>query len=330
MIDLLQTGVPHGYALRPYAGAPDHPAMVAISNAHESGSGGVDYLTVDEMDNHYAHRNNFDPERDAIVAEGPAGEPVAYGRTEWWDVVEDGSRVYMILVRVAPEHGVVAAPVARWIEQRIDDIAEDHGPMPRKVIWAFSEAREGDPLSAALSETGYAAIAYEAQMIRPDLENIPTFELPDGLEVRPVRPEHLRTIWEADKAAFRDHWGQGEPDETDWEEFLGFPHRDESLWRIAWAGDRVVGQVRSFVNREQNEALERRRGWTEYISTARDWRRRGVARSLICDSLRALRDRGMTEAALGVHVENPNGAFTLYESLGFDVVHQVVTLERQL
>ncbi len=36
-------------------------------------------------------------------------------------------------------------------------------------------------------------------------------------------------------------------------------------------------------------------------------------------SLRELRDRGMTEAALGVDTNNPGGAFQLYTKLGFEL-----------
>jgi mycothiol synthase len=71
-----------------------------------------------------------------------------------------------------------------------------------------------------------------------------------------------------------------------------------------------------------------RRGWTEFISTARDWRKRGVARALICESLRELKDRGMSDAALGVHTENPTGAFHLYESLGYEVQERYTTFQQ--
>ena len=40
---------------------------------------------------------------------------------------------------------------------------------------------------------------------------------------------------------------------------------------------------------------------------------------LIAESLRVLRDRGMTSAALGVDADNPSGALGLYEGLGFAV-----------
>jgi ribosomal protein S18 acetylase RimI-like enzyme len=36
----------------------------------------------------------------------------------------------------------------------------------------------------------------------------------------------------------------------------------------------------------------------------------------------------MTEAALGVHTENPTGAFRLYESLGYEVRERYTTFQQ--
>ena len=52
----------------------------------------------------------------------------------------------------------------------------------------------------------------------------------------------------------------------------------------------------------------------------RPWRKRGVAKALIIQSLKVLRERGMAEAALGVDAENPTGALRLYENCGFRCV----------
>ncbi len=95
--------------------------------------------------------------------------------------------------------------------------------------------------------------------------------------------------------------------------------RDETLWKIAWSGDTVVGQVKSFVNDEENTRRGYKRGWTEEISTHRDWRNRGIAGALLAMSLHELRDRGYEQAALGVDTQNPGGAFQLYTSLGFEL-----------
>jgi ribosomal protein S18 acetylase RimI-like enzyme len=88
--------------------------------------------------------------------------------------------------------------------------------------------------------------------------------------------------------------------------------------------------VKSFVNAAENEEHGRLRGWTEQISTARRWRRQGVAKALIVESIRELAARGMTEVALGVHTENPNGAYQLYQSLGYEVVGTWTTYRKPL
>ena len=157
-------------------------------------------------------------------------------------------------------------------------------------------------------------------MRRPTLDGIPERDLPSGLEVRPVAPADLRRIWEAEVEAFAGHWGASAQDrsETMWEEWLADPlHRQMDLWQVAWDGDEVAGMVRPFVNEDDNTRFGVRRGWCENISTRAPWRGRGVASALICRALRALRDRGMTEAALGVDAQNETGALRLYQALGF-------------
>ena len=111
---------------------------------------------------------------------------------------------------------------------------------------------------------------------------------------------------------------------------MEFPWRDPSLWRVAWDGDRVAGQVRSYIDEQENAEFGRRRGYTEFISVRRPYRRRGLARALLVQSLEAVRDRGMEEAALGVLTENLHGAFRLYESVGFRVVRSWTTLQKPL
>jgi mycothiol synthase len=87
--------------------------------------------------------------------------------------------------------------------------------------------------------------------------------------------------------------------------------------------------VKSFIDTAQNDEFDRKRGWTEAISTSRRWRRR-VAKSLIVESIRELADRGLTEVTLGVHTENPNGAYDLYEGLGYGVVSTWTTYRKPL
>ena len=131
-----------------------------------------------------------------------------------------------------------------------------------------------------------------------------------------VAADHRR-IWDADSEAFRDHHDAATRSEEDFERWFTMPNIDTSMWRVAWDGDEVVGSVMTFIWPEENEKLGLNRGWLEHISVRRPWRKQGVAKALIVDTLRMLRDLGIAEGALGVDAKNPTGALQLYESLGF-------------
>ena len=76
--------------------------------------------------------------------------------------------------------------------------------------------------------------------------------------------------------------------------------------RLVWRRTRRL--VLNFLRPDEDEHFGRRRGYTEFINVARDWRRRGVARALIVRSFAVLKQRGMQEAGLDVYVDNLTGA----------------------
>ena len=215
-----------------------------------------------------------------------------------------------------------------WNEGRLREIAAEHDAADKRFEVFINDRNAA--ATALVRGAGYEPITYSAEMVRPSVDDLPDHRLPDGLEIRPVTEDQLRAIWEADTEAFRDHWGFVEPTEESYNRFLAFPYNDPTLWKVAWDDEGVAGQVKSFIDTAQNEEHGRQRGWTEAISTARRWRRRGVAKALIVESIRELAARGMTEVALGVHTENPNGAYDLYAGLGYEVVHTWTTYRKPL
>lgn len=310
-----------GLAFRRFRGEEDYAPMVAVLEGVREADQGDQMATVEEIANTYEHLTNCDPEHDMIMAEGD-GRLVGYTRVTWWQQ-DDGTRIYISLAFLLPEwrRKGIGTALLRANERRLREIAAGHPQDgPRFLQGWVSETEIGH--KALVEAHGYTPVTYEAEMVRPDLENIPDAPLPEGLEVRPVRPEHYRPIWEACKEAFRDHWGYTEEEysEEAYRAWLKNPVVFQpELWKVAWDGDEVAGQVRSFIPAQENEVLNRKRGYTEFISVRRPWRRRGLARALIVQSLHALKARGMQEASLGVHTENPNGAFRLYESVGYQV-----------
>jgi ribosomal protein S18 acetylase RimI-like enzyme len=325
------TAVPN-LLLRPARWPEEAAVLIDVNNAMRASGGSLAVLTVEGLRAYYDHLENCDIATDLRIGEVD-GRPVAYVRVEWRDE-HRGDRVFSTAVFRAPDApaGTFAA-LLDWAiaRHRVNAAAlppTGRHPVVRTTTWG--EDAEGE---ADLRSRGFVDVRFAYEMLRPTLDDVPDRRLPDGVEVRPVAPEHRRAIFEAEVDAFGGHWGAGPDDGSDarWEEFQVDPfNRDTTLWQVAWAGDEIVGMVRPFINDVENAREGVRRGWCENISTRAAWRGKGVASALICGALRTLRDRGMTEAALGVDAQNETGALRLYEAMGFRPVFREVEWRRPL
>ena len=244
---------------------------------------------------------------------------MAYVRVEWRDESR-GDRVHSAALFTTPEAPTgTFAVLLDWILNRHLEIARAQGPVERRRMASISTLAEPAGARTALEARGFVPARFSFEMLRRSLDSIPDCPLPNGLEVRPADSSQLRRIWEAEIEAFSGHWGAGADDRNDarWQEFVADPLNDLSLWQIAWDGDEIAGMVRPFINDDETARFGVARGWCENISTRAPWRGRGVASALIARALVALRDRGMTQAALGVDAQNETGALRLYQRMGF-------------
>lgn len=306
-----------GLRFRHWAGEVDYAAMAAANMAARRAAGVEEAVTLETLANDYANLTNSDRDRDLAIIELDR-RIVGYVRVEWLDQ-NDGSRSYDRVCILEPElrgRGIGSA-MLRWAEARIAEIAASHEvSVPR---WFGTENWDADVRAARLLErNGYAPVRTFFDMIRPDLEGIPEAEIPVGFDIRPVGRDDLRSVWEADAKAFRDHWGGVDESEEAYLRFAGDPRIDPSLFVVAFAGDEIAGAVLNVIDDDENELFDRRRGLLDSVFVRRPYRRRGLARALILASLGVLRDRGMTSAWLGVDAENANAALDLYRSCGFE------------
>jgi ribosomal protein S18 acetylase RimI-like enzyme len=313
-----------GLVLRSYAGEADLPEMVRIQNA-EWAADGISYReTVAEQAAFFAHSSaQFDPARDAIIAE-LGGVTVGHARIDWVDAT-DGVREYRSRGAVDPawrRRGIGGALLAESQRRQLA-LAATHDTDRPRVYGTYSEDRNvGGTVLAGRS--GFQPARGFFDMERPGLDReLPAIgPLPDGIEVRPVTEDQLRTIWQADIEAFRDHWGGHDESEAALRRFLDAPDNDLSLWVVAWDGDEVVSASINVIYAHENEETGRRRGWLESVFTRRAWRRRGIGGVLIDRSLHVFAERGMDTAALGVDADNPSGALRLYKAHGFAVTER--------
>ncbi|MFZ2098732.1 MAG: GNAT family N-acetyltransferase [Anaerolineales bacterium] len=324
-----------GLTYRGFRGEVDFPGMLAVLHGCAAADGLERAEQMEDIANTYAHLHNCDPTTDMLFAEID-GKVIGYSRI-WWSVEGSGQWIGFQFGNVMPawRGKGIGSKLLKFNEERLAQIATLLKANGQLLVEAaclldnFVSNTEIDRMNL-LERRGYRAARYAFEMVRPDLENIPDLSLPAGVEVRAVKPEHLRLIWEASNEAFRDHWGYI-PDP--WEEFeriVNDPDHDPSLWRVAWQGDQVVGMVLNFIDKDQNEIYRRKRGYTENICVRRPWRKQGVAKALIALSLVVLKERGMTEAGLGVDAENISGALHLYESMGYQVVKKSTIYRKQM
>jgi mycothiol synthase len=304
--------------LRPFDRARDFPALsdlISVVNAHDD----FDWRpTVQELMLDWAPGGTFDPERDAIVVEGPDGM-IGAGWVSW--AQRDDTAVHDLEVWVRPDQRRrgLGRRILRQLEDRGRASVGDGSGGPAELRHELGGGLlTNNPAAVAFADRmGYPTIRYGFQMRRPLDLPIPDVAMPDGLVLRPVLPEHHRAIWDSDVEAFQDHWEARVRTDHDFVRTFTDPDFDPTMWQVAWAGDEVAGSIFNNIHADQNARIGIRMGWLDHVSVRRPWRGRGLASALIVRSLRIHRDRGMDVAVLGVDAENPTGALGLYEKFGF-------------
>ena len=288
-------------------------------------------MSVAEYIAWWGHPNEkFDPIRDVRIAELD-GQVVGFSQSEWVDTT-DGLREYRSGGAIDPafaRRGIGSALLADRIAaaRALDATFTDDRP---RMLGMWVDQRNAG--GTALAERfGYEPARWFFDMERSIAGDLPEVEpLPEGLELRPMAADQAWELWVADHEAFRDHWGGHDDSEANFRRWRDSPEFDPTMYLVAWDGDEIAAGVLNTIYPEENEALGLSRGWLDSVFTRRAWRRRGLARNLIVRSFHLLRERGMTDAILGVDADNPSGALGLYESVGFAVTERSTAWRRPL
>lgn len=316
-------------AFRHFGSDADFVGMVDMLRAASRYDGVQRHHSVEELTHSYRNLTNCDLGTDLLIAER-AGVIVGYSRVTWFVEEATNDRVLLQVGWTHPEVRPlgVAESMLKWCESRLEEIAGQLPHPGRDSLAAYADGAETDRLTLLADARYEIAQTYE-EMTRSLQLPIIDHALPHGVEIQPTTPDDARGVWDADQEAFRDHVGFSPATEGHYIEWLGWKWRDPALWKVAFAGDTIVGAVLNYVNRDENKEFNRLRGWTEDIHTHRERRGQGIARALITESMKMLRDMGMVEVALGVHVTNPTGAYQLYSGLGYTVTSTEYELRKE-
>ena len=310
-----------GLRFRGYRGEEDLTHFHAISQKEIMA---LDFDILETLDDYllsYKHMVNCDPFIDILVAEID-GSIVGYSRVYWSRKVQSGYNYNNFAVLDPDWYGKgIREAMVVWNENRLREIARQHPDTETKEFQTWSLSNE-DVWISLIESRGYKKVRYGYTMTRPLTGEIPTaaqHPLPEGLELRPVTPEHYRKVWDSDIEASKDGWQMTEHTEEHYKRWSEQKEFQPEKWQIAWdiETNEVAGAVQPFINEEENKKYDRLRGYTEYIHVSRKWRGQGVAKSLIASSFQVIKDLGMEQACLGVDAENPTGALNLYTAMGF-------------
>ncbi len=199
------------------------------------------------------------------------------------------------------------------------------------VIRAYYEDGKEEIYKKMLQERDYHEVRYFFDMSRPTSDPIPQYALAEGLEIKPADTEEkVNMVLQAVDKAFEDHFGHTKLTDEMMEAWKQEEDFNPKLWKVAWDGDKVAGSILNFISKEENEKLNRNRGYTETISTLREYRKKGIAHALLTESIQMFRDMGLDETALGVDAINPSGALGLYESFGYKSYKRFIALDKKI
>jgi ribosomal protein S18 acetylase RimI-like enzyme len=309
-----------GLTFRHFAGESDYEITLDLWLKNREFNGNEWILTMEDIHIDQQWRTNYDPNEQLVFVE-QNNTPIGYLMYHW--SLEESPRTYILIVymNLLEEYweGPIPQLILDFIETKLTELDKDipaHAPHRFDLTVKQKNTIQMD----FFTRNGYIPERYFIDMVRPIDAPLGEYHMPEGLEIRPVKPEDYRKVWDAHLDAFRDHWGFEERNEEQfiaWQEDTWF---QPDLWKVAWDGEEIAGRVGNYFLEDENKAFQRKRGYTDSISVSRKWRERGLAKALIAESIRMFKEMGMEETALGVDTANLTGALKLYTGLGYKEV----------
>ncbi|HEY6835600.1 MAG TPA: GNAT family N-acetyltransferase [Gaiellaceae bacterium] len=183
-----------------------------------------------------------------------------------------------------------------------------------------------DEILRGVTETaGWKLMRQSYRMLIELSDAIPEPRWPEGVAVRTMEPGEEGRLYEANNAAFADHWDFHQQPFDQWAAYaFGREDFDPSL---VWLAE-DAGELAGFAVNRWNTSGDPEFGWVEILGVRPQWRRRGLATALLRHSFLDFRGRGATRVGLGVDAENTTGAVRLYERVGMQVARHNDFYER--
>jgi mycothiol synthase len=327
----LQTITPQELTLRPPTMADLEP-VVDFLNLTWGGLVGADEFDTERMRSEWTEPG-FDLQTDVRLMTGSDGELYGYA-----DLYQRQPFVRSFgWVQVHPEwrRPEVAQPLYDWLEARALGVIP-RAPQNARVALLGFVAGKDQFTSALLEARGYCLVRRFLRMVI-EMDGPPQEpDWPLGLDgstelvVRTMRPGEETRVIEADRAAFRDHWGYVEqPLEAEveiWKHRMEEPDFDPSLWFLVEDRGEIAGISLCRPTLPGHPEM----GWVGTLGVLRPWRKMGLATALLYHSFGEFYRRGIKVVGLGVDAQSLTGATRLYEKVGMHIALEFLQYEKEL
>ena len=303
--------------------------MVALINAADVAVGLPMRINADGLRDQF-NTPGLDPSRQVIVAEATddksarSGRLLGYGRVFPRGDKTGIERVYDVSMRVDPDAGDTG--LAQAIAEEVIAIAHRHESLPGQTRVGKVRVRsyiyeKHTSLTEAWQQVGLREVRQAWTMRRPLGAPIPYPPNVTGVTLRTYRyPEDNERALRALNSSFADYFDSKPISSDTWEREMASPSvRHDLSWLAEAEGgaEELAGFCICILDEGENALGGRLEGWVEGIGTVREWRGRGVGKSLLLHALHSFKDAGMEVMLADVDAQGPSPATRLFESAGF-------------
>jgi ribosomal protein S18 acetylase RimI-like enzyme len=258
----------------------------------------------------------FDKERGIALWEEPDGRLAAMGAL-WLSERQEVQEAHLWLrVHPSARGADLERDVFEWAAAQLRQVASERG-MPARLRLGTRD--DNAYRIGTLERNGFTNDRYFFDMARLLDEPLPDAPLPEGFSIRHLAGEHEVDAWvEMFNQTFIDHWNHADMTVERRKHWMQNPEYLPGLDLVAVAPDGTLAAF-SFciIEAANNQRTGDNEGWVADLGTRRGYRKIGLARALLAESMRRFKAAGLDTAKLGVDAQNPNGALRLYESVGF-------------
>ncbi|WP_369136939.1 GNAT family N-acetyltransferase [Modestobacter versicolor] len=320
--------LPDGLTARPIS-PDDVPALAELLAAAEAVDDTGVHESVEDLHGWWVNEL-VDLARDSQVVRTADGEVVAFATAIAPPTFRDAYGVHLE-GRVHPRwrgRGIGRALLAWQLERGTQVHAERHPEAPaRLTVTAYTSMPD---LAAMLRRAGLVEARWFFHMTRP-LTDLPEPRVVEGVQLVPFSWDRDDEVRRAHNAAFTEHYGSSERDETSWQVmFTGQSQFRPDLSVLAVEDGVVLAYALSYVSEATTAVTGERETYFGQIGVLPEARGRGLAKAVIVEALRVAAAGDCQTAGLQVDSGNVTGALGLYESLGFRTSRTEVSWSRHL